>query len=309
MSFLESPRFPERLSVGLAGGPAFATEIAALASGQEQRNRLWSQARRRYALADTPKPADDTEELIAFGLSLGGPAWGFRFKDRQDFRSDSITLGRAGGGLVALRGGVESGAFGVGHGEPVLQLAKRYAVGAASHVRLIRKPVAGSVTVRRNGTPVTVGPGAGQIALDTTTGLITFEADQSRGIASHTVGAAHQVTLASALAPNLSVGGRLYLSGVTGTAAAVLNGLSHAITGVAGATLTLGTSTVGLTASAGTAAAYPQPTETLAAAFEFDVPVRFADDNALTRIVLISSQPSGAAWFSWSGIELVEIKV
>ena len=45
--FLETPRFPFALALnGFSGGPGFSTGIVEMASGDEQRNAQWAQARR-----------------------------------------------------------------------------------------------------------------------------------------------------------------------------------------------------------------------------------------------------------------------
>ena len=56
------------------------------------------------------------------------------------------------------------------------QLVKRYGSGLRDHVRLISKPVAGSVVVAVNGTP------AANFTVDTTAGLVTFQAGSIPGV-------------------------------------------------------------------------------------------------------------------------------
>jgi hypothetical protein len=188
---------------------------------------------------------------------------------------------------------------------PVYKLKKRYTRGAYSIDRDITKPVAGRLTVYRGGVAVVEGAGAGQIALADLTGQATFVADQTRAITTHTPGASHVLDLASAFSPNLAIGGRVYLSGVTGTAADVLNGLSHSITNVAADVITISTTTTGLTATTGNAYYYPQPTETLTAAGEFDTPMRFTADEA--NIETVGRNPGGLL-YQWTGIDLLEVR-
>lgn len=302
MAFVESPRFPDRIARNAQRKRMTSTQIVPLANGFETTNRLWSQKIRQYDIGSAVRRQADYDEILQWFEALDGPADAFRFKDWGDY---AVTL--ANGRLRPLQGGVQVGSGGAGYGVPTLQLVKRYQVGPRFSDRDIRKPVAGTVAVQRNGSPVAVGSGAGQIAIDTTTGVVTFVADQVRGIASHTPGASHQMVLGSALAPNVTVGQRLYVSGVTGTAAAVLNDQSHPVTAVSGANVTLGVSTTGLTATTGNAALYPQATDVLTWAGEFDVPVRFASDE-IDDVVLMRTA-SGEFLAEASSILLREKRV
>ena len=234
MSFMESPRFPERISVQASGGPGYSTDIITVRAGFESRNINWSQARARYDISHSPRTEAQKDELLAFFRMMRGAAYGFRFRDWSDYRVASTA-----GVLQPFLGTIDQGMLGTGDGVATYQLMRRYGSGTFAEARRIRKPVSGTVIVLRNGSPVTVGVANGNISIDTTTGVITFVNDQNRVINTHTVGASHALTLATAFAPNLAVGGRIWIEGVTGTAATVLNGRSHAVTGVGGATLRL----------------------------------------------------------------------
>lgn len=301
MAFLESPRFPEVLARGLTPAVRFATRVVALANGEEQRTRRWRHIRWSADAASAVQTMADLAALEAFFYAVGGRTHGFRVRDPGDH-----TCAQAAGVLVPLLGNAPVGTAGAGYGVAVYQLAKRYAAGALAYERWVRKPAAGSVTVYRGGSPVTVGAGAGEIALDTTTGRVTFVADQTRSASAHTPGASHVVTLASAFSPNLAVGGRLWLAGVTGTAAARLNGTPLAVSNVAGADITLAVETTGLTASGGTASFFPQPSQTLAWAGTFDVPVRFDTDQFDRQ--MLARQISGEYIVQAVQIPLLEVR-
>jgi uncharacterized protein (TIGR02217 family) len=287
VSFLESPRFPEFISYGAVGGPEYKTDVVALDSGSEQRNIRWDQAKARYNV-EMPLRDDRREILLAFFRALKGRGHGFRLKDWADYKATQAN-GRL--GLATAASGV-----------PAYQLYKFYEAGALSEYRIIRKPVVGKVEIYRGGMLQAAGAGAGNYAIDTTTGIVTFVADASRAVSNVSIASSAVITLASAIA-GLTGGMRLYLSGINGTAGAVLNNLAHAITGVSGAQYTIGTSTVGRTyTGGGTGATYAQPSETLAWAGEFDVPVRFdADYLPLT----IEAQKLYRA----QQVQLVEIRV
>lgn len=284
MSFIESPRFPEGIAFRSVGGPVYRTGVVETLSGREYRNARWSQSLRRYDVANNAKNQTEIDALIAFFEAVAqGRANMFRFKDWTDY-------------FVTVTNGIL--ASGLGSGVPTYQLRKKYVAGAYTRYRNIQKPVAGSIVCYRNASPITVGASAGNIAIDTTTGIITFVADVSRAISGHTVGSSHQFTTAADIT-GLVITSKVYITGVTGTAASVLNGIAHTITGKTGSgpyTWTISTVTTGLTASSGTGAKYPQAADVLTWAGEFDVPVRFDVDEFMYSpeaqgIYLVNSLP------------------
>lgn len=290
MAFYESPRFPETISEGASGGPGYLTEVIERDSGHENRNQVWSAARARYDVAHGLKTQAQLDTLIAFFRTVKGRTHGFRFKDWTDFDATS-SEGRLGTGAI-------------GTGAPTYQLYKRYTSGSQTEDRLISKIVAASYTIYKNATPVVEGAGAGEFALNANTGIVTFVATDSEAITGHTPGATHVFTTAADIA-GLAIGEKVYLTGVTGTAATTLNSIAHTISNKTGAgpyTWTLSTDTTGLTASGGTAFEYPQATDALTAAFEFDVPCRFDTDQMRATI-----ETYGA--YTWGQIPIVEIRV
>lgn len=303
MAFLETPRFSDRIARNMVGGPEFSTDVVALATGYESRNANWAQARRVYDAAIAARTLADFAEIEQHFHAVAGRAHGFRFRDWADFRATT-----AEGLLRPLHGTTQVGTAGFGYGVPSYQLVKRYVRGALAHDRDIRKPVAGTVSGRRGGVAWVFGSGAGQVALDTTTGIVTFVADATRPVTGVTVGTTTQITLASAL-PGLVVGDRLYLTGLAGADAALLNNLSHPITGIATNVYTLATNTAGksITSGTGTGYAYPQADEALDWSGEFDVPVRFDVDRLRRRI--LTRTASGDFLIECDEILLVEIRV
>lgn len=302
MAFVETPSFPDCIALGAKRKRITSTQIVTLASGLEITNRNWSQKLRQYDIGSAVRTTADYDIILRWFEALDGPADGFRFKDWSDFQATSAV-----GLLQPVLSGVRVGTAGGGFGVATYQLVKRYAVGSKSSDRDIRKPVSGTTAVRRNAGAVTVGAGAGQIAIDTTTGLITFAADQTRSVSSHTVGASHVFTLASAFSPNLAIGGRLWVTGVTGTAASLLNSTPLQITNVAAAVVTVAVNTTGLTATGGTASFFPQPNEPLDWAGDFDVPVRFASDEL--DDIIIERSGTDSFFLDASSILLREIRI
>lgn len=289
MSFLESPRFPDDLALGVSTATAYQTDVVVVTSGYEHRNQNWTAARRKYEVGYT-RSQSQLDTLVAFFHAVKGRAHGFRFKDLTDYA------------VLQADGRVGSAAIGDGTPGP-FQLIKRYTSGASTTDRNIRKPV--SVSIYKGGVLQTLST---HYTLDTTTGLVTMVALDSKAITGHSVGAAHQFTTATNLA-GLSIGEKVYLSGITGTAATLLNGLAHTISNKTGAgpyTWTIGTATTALTASGGTAYEHPQASDALTWSGEFDVPCRFDTDEL--RAQLLDSSPVNRM-YALQSVPVVEIRV
>ena len=168
MSFHEI-RFPATLSFGSLGGPERRTEIVTLANGYEERNTPWAQARRRYDAGLGLRSLDDVEQLIAFFEARQAMLHGFRWKDWADFKSC-----RASRSVTALD---QSLGYGDGASKDFV-LAKTYRSGDWETVRLITKPVAGTVRVAIAGTEVGE---AVAWSLDPQAGVITFDSPPAVG--------------------------------------------------------------------------------------------------------------------------------
>lgn len=153
MSFIETPRFPDRLAYGAVGGPKFKTSIVTLVSGQEQRNIEWARTRGEWDVAHAVKTVAQYDELLHFFMAMRGAAYGFRFKDWLDYQVDS------GEGVAAYVAGSPTGQW---------QLYKRYTAGATTYDRKIVKPIASGFAVSVNGGDVS------GFSLDTTTGIVTI---------------------------------------------------------------------------------------------------------------------------------------
>lgn len=156
MSFLESPRFPEHIGQYSTGGPCFQTDIVRLMSGMEQRNATWSTPLHRFDITSGIQTREDLMAVLAFFKQVRGRSIGFRFKDPLDFSSslDVITP--------------TDQLIGIGDGETQrFQLIKTTALGELKQVRVIQKPVPGTVMVAVNSMTKDVD-------IDFTTGLLYF---------------------------------------------------------------------------------------------------------------------------------------
>ena len=150
-------------TLGSSGGPAYSTDVVAVASGYEKRNQNWSAARRKWDVGYTRTQAQ-LDTLVAFFHAAKGKANGFRFKDHADFRSGPPSrLPQAGDQHQATGDGVTRS----------FALIKTYG-SANPYVRRITKPVAGSLKVAVDGVPAAT-------SLDATTGTFTFTSPPAQG--------------------------------------------------------------------------------------------------------------------------------
>ncbi|MEI4469838.1 DUF2460 domain-containing protein [Frigidibacter sp. MR17.24] len=155
-------RFPVDVSFGALGGPERRVEIVELANGFEERNTPWAASRRRYDAGMGLRSLDDLERLIAFFEARRGPLHGFRWRDWSDWRSAPPS--------EQLR--PVDQLLGLGDGETVtFQLVKHYVSGTQDEVRVIAKPVEGTVLLAVHDVPVVVPDEA---TVDAATGLVTF---------------------------------------------------------------------------------------------------------------------------------------
>lgn len=300
MSFIETPRFPDSIARGAQRTLVTRTEIVTGSTGVEQRNALMANKKRTYEVRLPARTSTTWADWLQFVESLRGPADGFRFKDWGDF-----TTPIAQGVLYPYVSSALSGTVGYGYGVPTYQLARKYTAWAVSQPRIIRKPISTGLVVKRGGVTQTAGTAPGNYAVSTTAGTITFVADQNRNVSSHTIGSSHVFNLATAFSPNLGVGGRIYVTGVTGTAATLINGLPLEVTNVATSAITVSLNTTGLTATGGIAYFYAQPTEALTWSGDFDVPCRFASDEQID--VIVHRMSGGDMIMEAPSIQLVEL--
>ncbi len=152
-------QFPADISYGASGGPGYSTSIVTTVSGHERRNANWASSRGRWNVAHGLKKREQVAALIAFFRARRGRAYGFRFKDWTDHQALAQALG-------------------VGDGTTkTFQLVKHYPSGGVVETRVITKPVAGTVTVYRDGVEATAG-----LTIDNTTGLVTFTTAPTAGV-------------------------------------------------------------------------------------------------------------------------------
>lgn len=268
------------LAAGVRGKNLRSNTRSQNQGGFETVNINWTRTLRQYEVGIVPMTLDSWQAIEGLHEVTEGGAYGFLMPDPKD-----STVTAAAGLLQPVNGSPAAavGTNGLGYGVPAHKLYKRYTSAGSLRTkdRQITRPQA-TPALLRNGSPVTLGAAAGNAAIDLTTGTVTFVADTSQAPSSITVGASTVLNFSSGtgIVAALAVGGRVYLNGITGTAGAALNGLSHAVTAKGATSLTVSTSTAGLAVTAaGTAYKYPQPADALAWSGSFYVPVHFVNDE------------------------------
>ncbi|MGF1445574.1 MAG: TIGR02217 family protein [Pikeienuella sp.] len=157
MSFHET-RFSPRLSFASVAGLERRTQIVTLASGHEERNTPWAQARRRYDAGLGLRSLDDLHAVLRFFEARRGPLYGFRWKDWLDHKSCAPSAVPAPTDQLIGTGDGTTRSF---------QLVKDYG-GTPPLLRPIAKPVDGTLRLAIDG-------GETAAAVDTTTGLVTLD--------------------------------------------------------------------------------------------------------------------------------------
>ena len=160
-------RFPLDVALGARGGPERRTDVVTLANGHEQRNGRWHQSRRRYNAGYGVKSRADMAAVLAFFEERRGRLHGFLWRDGLDYSS---------GGASPTP---TDQAIGTGDGvRSEFQLSKTYGALFAPYVRVIRKPVGGSVRVAVAGGELTGG-----FSVDAETGLVRLAVAPPEGAA------------------------------------------------------------------------------------------------------------------------------
>jgi uncharacterized protein (TIGR02217 family) len=155
-------RFPTDIAFGSSGGPERNTEIVTLGSGREHRNQRWAHSRRRYEAGYGVKSVASLHRVVEFFEARRGPLVGFRYRDPLDWKSCLPTQTPNGSDQL----------IGVGEaGTRSFQLTKTYGSGGDGYVRLIQKPVAGTVQISVAGEEKILGQ---DFSVDMESGIITF---------------------------------------------------------------------------------------------------------------------------------------
>ena len=277
------------ISAGIRGRQRRKNTRVTAFNGEQAINIDWDKTIREYEIGIAPMSAANWRTIEGLHEVTEGGAYGFLMFDPKDA---GVTIDE---GLTQSidSDNVSVGTVGFGYGYPTVQLSKRYTSVGSSRFkdRKITRPY-GSPALFRNASPVTLGASPGNATINAATGVATFVADASEAFTSITVGATTTLNFASGagLVAQLAAGNRVYITGVTGSAATALNNKSHAIASEGATSFVISTSTSGLTATGGTGFKYPQSSEALTWSGLFYVPVHFMNDSIDWDLVVPGAQ-------------------
>lgn len=164
MSFLETPRFPDRLAYSSAVGPLFRTTKIETLSGRSFRNQEWPSHLWRFDVIPALRAHPEfKEDVINYYIAVAGGANGFRIKNPLDWKSCEIDETPT----------KDDQLLGTGDGaEDEFQVVKSITVGALTTTKTIYKLVTGTLLVAVNGVLQTLTT---DYTVDMDTGLIAFE--------------------------------------------------------------------------------------------------------------------------------------
>lgn len=167
MADFHEVRFPLDIALKSRGGPQRRTDVVTLGSGREARNARWSRSRRRFDAGYGVKSIGALAAVVAFFEERRGMLYGFRFRDRADFKSCAPDAAPSPLDQV------------IGTGDGALRsfsLVKTYGARFAPYVREIRKPVEGSVRIAVNGVEKSAGV---DFDVDASSGVVSFRAGRA----------------------------------------------------------------------------------------------------------------------------------
>jgi uncharacterized protein (TIGR02217 family) len=155
-------RFPLAIGFGASGGPERRTDVVLLASGHEERNARWADSRRRYNAGTGVRSLRDLHLLLAFFEERRGRLYGFRWRDRADWKSCKPDEEPGPTDQRIGTGDGQTAAFG---------LFRQYGGAFDPYSRPITKPVAETVRVAVDGIERMAGQ---HFSVHGATGLVTF---------------------------------------------------------------------------------------------------------------------------------------
>lgn len=169
-------QLPPTILLGSSMGPTWDVEIIEYGQGSRQVNRKINQSRYRFNLRHILERPNLFSDVIQFFEALGGPSVGFLVDNPMD---NSTAMG----GTAATT----DMSLGNGDGSTTsFNLTRTYTQGNSSTSRRIFKPKS-DLLIAVDGTPLTVvydtAPASGEVGVNTSTGVLTFETAPGSGLA------------------------------------------------------------------------------------------------------------------------------
>lgn len=146
-------RLPDHIESGAKGGPKFNTFVAESEGGAETAIINWSSPLHEYDVGYGIQDRAGMDQVRSFFMARRGRAYGFRFKDWNDYIFSAQNIGTGNGVLAAF------------------QLSKTYTDSVLPFTRRITRPVSGTISVSVAAVPKTEGV---HYNISYTTGIVTF---------------------------------------------------------------------------------------------------------------------------------------
>lgn len=161
---------PTNHAYGSSGGPKFKTGVFTADSGFESVVPDWSQVRGEWDISHTVKSPDQMAELTAFFYNRRGRAYGFRFRDWNDYklRQEVIGYGDDANTTFQVTKTYTSGQVEAGESWTYVRDIKKIAWDTLAGLTL-----AGDIITQHDGVP-SYPDGANYYTVDESTGKITF---------------------------------------------------------------------------------------------------------------------------------------
>ncbi len=269
--FLET-RFPVGVAMGSQWADAFSVEITTTAGMAEHRRLVQPYPARQFSVAYTAEIADYWTNLLALYQRAYGMYAGFRVKCIDDYTTNGrVDAPTAFDQILTL---ISAGVY---------QLLKQYGLGGSPislgyPVRTIYKPVAGTTLVAIGTTSIR----SADWSVDTTTGQVTFAADQTKSITGISKASSAVITVGAS--HGFVTGQSVQISGCSGMTQ--INSQRALITGTGATTITVAidSTAYGTWTSGGAVHTRPQSGEIVYGGCEFDIPCRF---NSMVPVGMI----------------------
>lgn len=264
--FLEE-RIYGTVRYGASWTDKFAVNVVETSGGQEYRSLIHPFPKRRFDVSYMLETALLWSELMTIYSRAHGRYAGFRARCADEWSSNGATGTPTAFDQPMLL--VSAGVYAL-----VKQYGTDKAAGAAGYAyRYVKKPVAGTVLVGIGATAIR----SADWSVVTTTGIVTFAADQTKSITG-AISKAAQAVIPVGAAHGFVAGQSVQVSGCAGMTQ--INGLRALIisTGASDITVAINSTAFSTWTSGGVVHTRPQVGETVSAGYQFDFPVRFDSD-------------------------------
>lgn len=268
MAFLEHPHFPSDINYKLVREISYVNHIVQNQAGVEQVNTVTTQPKHRYDVRYAVKDKVAMHKLTQFFHAVRGRLHSFRFNDEFDYTSSNHPEKP-----ISIN---DQELMGMVNGQNTrFQLVKRYQAGTLATLRTITKPIISTLQVSIGGIIINKA-----FYTVSDSGVIEFTNNDQGDIQAISNTNPCKITTRNQLSTEQTV----VLANIKGMP--LLNDKRYSVLSATTATITLDVDARDLGEYQGGATfnTLPVSGEQVCAGFEFDVPVRFEQDNLSMRI-------------------------